>query len=145
MSEEIKENIFPATVVKVIDEHNVAINRGSNHGIFVGKQFAIYGTSDEEIIDPETEENLGLLEIFKGKGKIVNVQSKMATLQSIMKKPARKEIIYEEQTNANAPVFTVADALSRMNQKQTKTVVELPEEDLPFKDPRVNDKAKPIE
>lgn len=137
-----KEIIFPATVVKVIDGFNVAINRGTNHGVSLGKRFALYGTSDEEIIDPETNESLGRLEIFKGNGKIVNVQSKMSTLQSTMKKPAKKEIIYEDQPLKS--YLTVADALGRISPNKNKKVVELPEEALPFTNPEVMDKAKPI-
>ena len=67
--EDINEKIYPATVVLVIDEYNVAINRGSEHGVEIDKRFAIYGTTIEDIIDPETGENLGALEIFKGNGR----------------------------------------------------------------------------
>lgn len=141
MTQKNEETLFPATVVSIIDEYNVAINRGANHGISIGKRFALYGTSDEEIIDPETGESLGLLEIFKGNGKIVNVQPKMSTLQSTRKKPAKKEIIYEKQPYN--PFITATQTLAILK-GENKRVVELPEEDLPFKDPQLRDKAKPI-
>jgi hypothetical protein len=139
--EDIKEKIFPATVVRVIDDYNVAINRGSEHGIKLDKRFAIYGITSEEIIDPETGGSLGALEIFKGNGKIVNVQPKLSTLRSTMKQKARKEVITDDglQTGESALFMTL-----NYPQRKNKRVIEYPEEDLPFSYPEINDKAKPI-
>lgn len=87
---------FPATVVEILSENMIAINRGRIHDIKKGDVFAIYGLSDDEIKDPETGESLGKLEIFRGNGEVIYLQEKMSTLRSIEKKPAKKEIIEDK-------------------------------------------------
>lgn len=76
------DKIFPALVVKLIDEYTIVINRGSDHEMEEGKRFLIYSISPEEIFDPITKESLGHLESVKGKGKIIHVQEKISTIQS---------------------------------------------------------------
>jgi len=127
---------FPATIVKVIDNYTVAINRGKADKIYVGDEFLIYGLSDEKMIDPETEEDLGFLEIFKGNGKVINVQDRLALIKSIEKKKSRKEIIEEKSNPFSSPFL--------YSKEPTKKIVEFPEENLPFKNPKEGDKAKPI-
>lgn len=72
---------FPARVVQILDDGRIAINRGTEHGIYKGQTFLVY-TLGEEIFDPETKESLGVLEITRGKGEIDHVQEKMATIIS---------------------------------------------------------------
>ncbi|MDO9045799.1 MAG: FlgT C-terminal domain-containing protein [Methanobacteriaceae archaeon] len=131
--------IFPATVVEIEDEYRLAINRGAKHGIKLGQRFSIYGTSDNDIIDPETGENLGKLEIFRGSGKVVNVQETMSTIESTEKKAARKEIIHEK-----SPFFVTSPIIQSTLKTPSKKIVEFPEEQLPFNYAQVLDKAKPI-
>lgn len=76
------DKIFPALVVKLIDEYTVVINRGSDHEMEEGKRFLIYSISPEEILDPITKESLGHLEIVKGKGKIIHIQEKISIIES---------------------------------------------------------------
>lgn len=73
---------YPASVVKIIDEYNVVINRGSDHGVSQGDEFVIYYEEQEELFDPETGEKLGQLEIVRGTGFATHVQPKMATIKS---------------------------------------------------------------
>jgi len=46
---------FPATVVKVIDDYKLVINRGEISGIREGQRMLVYNTSEEEIKDPQTK------------------------------------------------------------------------------------------
>jgi hypothetical protein len=85
MSEE--ENIS-IKVVKLLDEYKIVINKGANDGIKVGQVFLVY-KEDEELFDPDTNESLGRLEIVKGKGKVIHLQAKMATIESTSKKIIR--------------------------------------------------------
>lgn len=71
-----------AFVAKVIDEFKVVINRGSEDGVKEGDKYQIYYLSDQDIVDPETEESLGKLEYLVGVGKVINVQEKMCTVES---------------------------------------------------------------
>lgn len=83
-----------ATVAHVTDEFKVAINRGSEHGVKVGDTYLIYSIGPD-IIDPETEESLGSLEVVRGRATVRHVQPKISTLESIEfdETPGRRKII----------------------------------------------------
>jgi hypothetical protein len=85
-------SLFPATVVAVIDEYRVAINRGARDGVKQGQRFLVYEVGEEEIKDPETGESLGHLEIVRGTAKVVHVQELLATLESDQTAPREKTI-----------------------------------------------------
>lgn len=78
---------FPGAVAQVRDDRTLVVNRGSNDGLREDQTMLVYELSDDEIIDPETEESLGKLEIVKGKGIVTHVQDQMATIESITKEP----------------------------------------------------------
>ena len=63
------------------NETRVVINRGRDHGVAIGQEFLIYVLGNE-VLDPDTGESLGLLEIVHGRGRVQHVQPKMATLVS---------------------------------------------------------------
>ena len=77
-----KQGIFPATIASIINSTRVVINRGAEHGIKKGQRMLVYSLSKEEIKDPNTGESLGYLEIYKGTGKIINIQEKMSIVES---------------------------------------------------------------
>lgn len=82
-----------AKIIKIIDKNTVVINAGASKGVSIDKQLLIVGLGDD-IIDPDTNESLGQLEIVRGKGRVIHVQERMATLQSAEyeKQPEIKEI-----------------------------------------------------
>ena len=130
-SEEQDEKIFPATVVKVINDYKVAINRGESDGIKLGQRFLIYKIDEQEIIDPETGENLGRLEIVRGKGKVVHLQEKLATIESTDLDKPKKTVI------KRSPVVT---GLFGSQEETYQDMAEI----LPFDEAERGDKAKPI-
>ncbi|MTJ05899.1 MAG: hypothetical protein FH759_14615 [Sediminimonas qiaohouensis] len=71
-----------ARVVHANDEYQYVINRGSSNGVDIGDRYLVFGLGDE-IVDPDTGESLGTLEIVRGKARIIHVQEKMSTLESI--------------------------------------------------------------
>lgn len=77
--EESYEDI--ARVVGGVDGLRFAINRGANHDVRIGERFLIFRLGDR-IIDPDTGEDLGLLEIVLGRARVTHVQQKMSTLES---------------------------------------------------------------
>jgi len=120
----VEDKIYPALVVKVIDPYTVVINRGLDSDVMMGKEFMIYVESKEPIVNPEDGLLLGFLEIPKGTGEVINVQEKMSLIES------NKEV-NERTTYTNQ--FDPFREQSRVTPKK-----------IPFKDPRVGDKAKPI-
>ncbi len=81
LSEYIEESM---KVADVRDPYTVVINRGSRDGVTVGQRVLIYAIG-EEILDPDTKESLGRLELIRGTGKVTHLQERMATVASDMK------------------------------------------------------------
>lgn len=70
----------------------VVINKGAASGIKEGMKYLIYNKG-EEIMDPETNLSLGTLEIVCGKGVVIHVQEKMATIKSCEKDASVSKVI----------------------------------------------------
>lgn len=83
-----------ATVAHVIDKYKVVINRGSDQGVTVGDTYLIYAIGPD-LIDPETNESLGPLEVVRGRAVVRHVQEKVTTLEAIDfdETPGRRKII----------------------------------------------------
>ncbi|MFT8814355.1 hypothetical protein [Acetobacter fabarum] len=75
-----KEKII--RVVSILDPRKVAINSGSSDGMRVGDTVLFYSLG-QSITDPATGEDLGQLEIVKGKGKVTHAQEKISTVESV--------------------------------------------------------------
>lgn len=80
-----------AKVVKIIDSYNVVINRGSSNGVKVGQNFIVFRLG-EHIADPDSGEDLGALEVVAGRARVVHIQPKMATLESIETRSSTRTI-----------------------------------------------------
>lgn len=119
---------FPAKVAKVIDPFKVVINRGADDGVKVGQRFLVYGFGDD-IVDPDTRETLGRLEIVRGTGVATHVQSKLAILNSEKKEAGSKRIV------RSPTVITW--------QPNEETFVGSPVS-VPFEEPVIGDLAKPV-
>src|SRR5262245_55255371 len=70
-----------AKVVSKIDDYKFVINRGVEHGVKLGANYLVFGLGDH-LRDPDTGEDLGVLEIVRGRAKVTHVQEKLATLES---------------------------------------------------------------
>lgn len=88
-----EKKIINGKVLKVIDEFKVAINKGARDGVYSGQIFLIYHLSADDMIDEDTGENLGKIEYVIGKGEVVHLQEKIATIKSIEKCGSTKKTI----------------------------------------------------
>ncbi len=68
-------------VIKIINDTSLIVNGGSNNGISRGDMMQIIGKG-ETIIDPETKENLGNLEIVKARLNVTEVYEKMCVCET---------------------------------------------------------------
>jgi len=127
--------VFPAKVVKIINNCQIVINRGEEHGIRTGMKILIYTLSDEEIKDLDTGESLGYLEMVKGTGVVTHTQPKMSTIESDKKRNTSRTIT----TKVPMPGFPYAK--SDWPQQE---IVESSPEMVPFENPEVGDMVKPI-
>lgn len=129
MADNLQKTNYPALVAKVNDEYTLVINRGSENGVMKGDNFLVYYVDPEELFDPETGQSLGNLEIIRGTGTAIHVQPKMTTLKS--NRVVSKGRVIRRQAGLLA-------ALSG-------EVIEEPEKEvMPFDDPNVGDKVKPV-
>lgn len=64
------------TVAKILSPTQVVLSSGSEDGVKPGMEFVIYDLSDN-IIDPETKEDLGQIELVKGRVIAEHVQDKI--------------------------------------------------------------------
>jgi len=125
------EERYLATVVAVTDQYTVPINRGSNDYVGVGSRFMLYSLSEEEVKDPVSGRSLGRLEIVKGTGVIINVQSRMSILQSDQWEAPTRRIVRKGPRS-----FSFGG--------EEEEVVVPSNRRLEFIDSKVGDKAKPI-
>lgn len=88
-------------VAAILDQYTLVLNIGSVNGVKKGMKFVIYELGDS-IKDPETETELGSLEIVKGFAEVVNVQEKLCTVRSS-----------EEQTEYLSPIWTVSKQITK--------------------------------
>ena len=64
-------------VVRIISNNEVILNVGAEAGVRREMEFVIYAESDK-VIDPETGEDLGVIETIKGRLTVTHVMDKMA-------------------------------------------------------------------
>ena len=79
MQEPKQETFRPieGKVAKILNDRELAINRGSNHGVETDMIFKVLEESGE-IMDPETGESIGSIKRDKIKVKIVHVQPSLS-------------------------------------------------------------------
>ena len=70
-----------ARVVVVLNAYRCVINWGSDDEVSLGDRFIIYGLGDS-LKDPVTGEDLGTLEVVRGKAKATHVQPRLTTLET---------------------------------------------------------------
>lgn len=120
-------------VVHVFDyNEQVVINKGEVDGVKMGDMYLLYELG-EEMLDPETLQSLGRLEIVKGKGKVIHVQEKISTIESIAKTSPTKTITKRQKRN---PIISAFD------EGYVEEVVTGESETVPFNNPKSGDYVK---
>lgn len=79
-------------VIRILDQYKLVINKGSNDGVVMSNRFLIYHL-DEEIIDPDTQESLGRLEIVCGEGRPEHIQERMTTIVSAKQETRKSKTV----------------------------------------------------
>lgn len=69
-------------IVKIIDDETIIINAGSNNGIKKNDRFEILGKGIK-VIDPQTKEDLGMLDNIKETVTVTKVFEKMSECSNI--------------------------------------------------------------
>jgi len=115
----------------------VVINWGSDHGVKVGDRFLVFGYGPR-IIDPESGEDLGVLEVVRGRGIVTHVQDRIATVRSTergRRRGATRRVVRQSATGPLSIGFGTGGLVEE----------EIPgDEDRPFSNAQKGDLAKPI-
>lgn len=130
MLDELIVRSFPGLVVRKIDEYQLVINRGYSDGVEQGDLFMVYYVEPEELIDPETNESLGKLEVVRGTGRAVHVQEKITTIKSNMMENISGKTI----RRSTSPFASMGVG--------TETIEQPTKELIPFDSPDIGDKVK---
>lgn len=68
-------------VIKVLDQFSFVVNKGEENGISADRSYLVFGLG-ENLRDPETNEDLGILELVRGRAKAVHVQQKISIFET---------------------------------------------------------------
>jgi hypothetical protein len=139
---DVKAETRLAKVVHVADPGfapgplEIVINRGSRQGVKPGDRFLVFGMGPH-ITDPDTGEDLGQLELVRGRGEVVHVQEHLATIRTLERRrtrPAKRIIrdpIRQQMMAGLSGPAVIEEELS-------------PETEVPFEAVQLGDLAKPI-
>ena len=78
---------YPSSMEGFLYQQNILIKDFASFAK-EGMEFIIYQLSDP-VLDPETQEQLGRLELHKGRIKVVHVQDKLSTARTLIRKVYR--------------------------------------------------------
>lgn len=126
-------------VAKVDTPLRLILNKGSNDGVTDGMRFLVYEVSEEDIVDPDTSESLGKLEIVKGTGKITHTQPQISTLETDMFLETQPKRVVRTSSKDPYGVF-----LHPFKETVEEEINVEPKEKLEFDSPNVGDFAKQI-
>lgn len=69
-------------VAAIVNSRELAINRGRDHGVTEGMRFEVMETPDTQIIDPETHESLGTIELVKIRVRVTVVEARFSIAET---------------------------------------------------------------
>lgn len=90
----VQTKVIRGKIARVLNSREVALNVGDNKGVEVGMLFDVLSRG-EDIIDPDTGESLGSLDLPKARLQIVRVYDKLAVASTYRAK----------RVNANADKY----------------------------------------
>ena len=100
-------------VARILNARELVLNRGTDHGVEIGMQFAVLNSQGGSITDPETGETLGSIELPKVIVKVVQVYEKLAVASTFRQ--------YKTKAGTFASI-NMLDALYAPSQTLTETL-----------------------
>jgi hypothetical protein len=125
-----------ARVVHVVDSSGfeAVISRGARDELKPGQRFLVFAYGPE-VMDPDSGENLGRIELVRGRGEIIHLQDSMATIRSVEKRSGRPS----KRVIRDTSMLGIATGRGQVIEEDWAA-----EEVLPFRDISVGDLAKPV-
>jgi hypothetical protein len=116
----------------------IVINRGSGQGVKAGDRFLVFGIGPH-IADPDTGEDLGALELVRGRGEVVHVQEHLATIRTMERRRARPAKRIVREPSRHWMVAGLPGTQGNVIEEELS-----PELEVPFDSVQLGDLAKPI-
>jgi hypothetical protein len=132
--------VIYATVAKVIDSTAIIIAAGADNGVREGMEFVIYDLS-ETIRDPESGEDLGRLELVKGRVFAEHVQDKMTVART---RPTQTSYSSRVMSIEDFHRAAIAAALSAPTREQLKIAGSSPTSPETDRTVRVGDNVRSV-
>ncbi|NIK11155.1 FlgT C-terminal domain-containing protein [Alkalibacillus almallahensis] len=112
-------------IVKIIDEYTLIINAGSNDGVNIDDKFQILDKKGNKVIDPDTKEVIGKLDLIKDTVTVTEVYEKMSVCSSksvikqnnILNAPLYLKDQFIEQQKLNIDLNEVTGGLRKSDEK----------------------------
>lgn len=79
LANQLSDTIFPITVIQT-KGNRIWVNRGNDSGMKMGERFIVFEPG-EDLIDPQTGENLGSAEMEVGEAKVVRINPKVTVME----------------------------------------------------------------
>lgn len=106
---------YDGKVTAILNPTKLVINRGSVDGVKIDNVYVVFSLG-ESLSDPDTGEILGELEIVKGKGKVIHVQERIATIETFEYEEGTRTIAREQ----NIPSWLGLGSTITESQRQKK-------------------------
>lgn len=65
-------------VARILTDRRLVVNRGSDDGVQVGTRFAILSSREVDIVDPDTGQKIGSVDVARTVVKVVSVDARMS-------------------------------------------------------------------
>lgn len=79
LANSLSDTIFPITIIQV-KGNRIWVNRGNDSGMQMGEKFIIFEPG-EDLVDPQTGENLGSAEMEVGEAKVTRINPKVTVME----------------------------------------------------------------
>jgi hypothetical protein len=122
---------YDGKVARVLREDQLVINLGRQDSIKEGDRFLVFAAGGS-VEDPDSHEDLGKLEIVKGRGKVIHVQDRISVIETYEREPGVRI------TSKPSPFSAGFLAL------QGSQTTEEPGERKSFYDPEIGDRVRKI-
>lgn len=119
----------------------VVISPGSRQGVKVGDRFLVFSTGPHTA-DVDTSEDLGALELVRGRGQVVHVQDHLSTIRSIERRRTRPAKRITRRPGWDGGGGIISGMLGASGPVVEEELA--PEEELPFESVQLGDLAKQI-
>lgn len=118
-------DIITGKVICVLDDYHIVINRGSKDNVTKNQRFLVYRLG-EELIDPETGDSLGNLEIVCGEGIVDHIQERMTTLKTAKVESQKTRKIIKRTNNSSMNSLLRFAAPTETEEIYDPEIVEIP-------------------